>query len=123
MRCLDPEPSERFPTAAHLSVAVEAFLHGDLNLTLRKELADKHATAAAEALARDDLEARREAMRALGRALALDPSHVGAARSLRELLVRPPKDVPPEVEAELQRDRRDEIASTGKIAAFAYLSF
>lgn len=124
MRCIHPEAGERFANANQLSLAVEAFLDGELNLTLRRELADEHAAAAHDALkGRQDLEARRDAMRALGRALALDPNHADAARSLRELLVTPPRDIPREVEVELERDRSDEVASTGKIAGVAYLSF
>jgi serine/threonine protein kinase len=91
------DPRDRFAGTRDLCAAVERYLDGDRDLALRRDLADGHARAAhaaAEKAFKDDLEARKLALREVGRALALDPEHAGALRELSRLLARPPSACP-----------------------------
>ena len=66
---------DRFGSARALGDAVQAYLDGDRDIAVRRELAQRHISAAHAALQRGDGDVgRRDAMRAAGRALALDPT-------------------------------------------------
>ena len=85
------------PTAHEVAARVQAFLDGDRDVAARR------------ALAAADLEsARREpdravAMRAAGRALALDPENREAAELVSRFMLEPPPERPPGLAAELAR--------------------
>jgi serine/threonine-protein kinase len=89
-------PLDRYPTARALSEEVERFLDGDRDLSLRRELGGRHARAAEVAAASDQ---HAEALRNVGRALALDPNNADAVRLLGRLLLHEPAEEPAEVRA------------------------
>ena len=94
-RALALDPAARYPSARALHVAVQAFLDGDRDVAVRKELALGHVDEARAALAntRDEL-GRRKAIRAAGRALALDPDADRRRRHHHHADARAPADDP-----------------------------
>lgn len=82
---------------------VERFLDGDRNHVLRRELAQRHADEARQSLDRiamvgADVEKRHvEALRDVGRALALDPNNSCAVSVLAQLLLHEPQELPADV--------------------------
>ena len=118
---------QRFATARQLGTAVQRFLDGNRDLALRKQLARKELAAANHALALgDDSSHRRDALRAAARALALDPTDRDPADLVGRLMIESPAEVPPEVEAELERIDLESLRSSarfGLVAAAAYLIF
>lgn len=121
-RATAPSPDERMPTARDLATAIRAYLDGDRDLARRRELAQAHADAAANALAGGD-SGRGDAMREAGRALALDPTCDAAQRLLGRLLLDPPSRPLPAVQASVDAER----LVTGQVqlrsAARVYLAF
>jgi serine/threonine protein kinase len=122
---LDPE--QRPASARALGDAVQAYLDGDRDLARRTELARSHLAEANTALARSDSDDdRRAAMRAAGHALALDPTSVEAADIVTALVLKPPHDVPAEVELALDRIDTETGREHGRLAALSlvgYLAF
>jgi eukaryotic-like serine/threonine-protein kinase len=111
------EPNERFGSARALYEAVDRFLAGEQDLERRKELARTHARLAAAA------KDRSEAMREVGRALALDPANVEAVRTLLGMMADPPSVIPAEVEEALERRAERSILDLVPLATFSYLAF
>jgi eukaryotic-like serine/threonine-protein kinase len=113
------EPADRFANAREMHAAIERFLDGERDTERRRELADTHAEAAGEALDQaarggpDAEEQRSRAMRELGAALALDPTHQQAIDATVRALLTAPEELPPAAEAELRtvmyRDRRQSV--------------
>jgi hypothetical protein len=75
---------------------------------------------AREALATD---ARARAVRAAGRALALDPSSTEAAELVSHLVLSPPKHVPAELLGELDAKRSKELVTHARGAALGLSTF
>ncbi len=102
------EPKDRFASAREMQKTLENFMHGDTDSTVRKGMSMTHARTAVEAAQRaqfagaDVAEARREAMREVGRALAFDPTNTEAMRVLTEIVTSPTKDIPSEAKAEVR---------------------
>jgi eukaryotic-like serine/threonine-protein kinase len=89
----------RYANARELANAVDAYLAGDRDMELRRELARSHlelARAAAERARQDDgaPSDRSVALAEVGRALALAPSDADAMALLVSLLTEPPRVVP-----------------------------
>src|SRR6185369_5489606 len=95
--------ARRIATARDLASGVQRFLDGDRDLARRHELAGAHLEAARIAFAETD---RATAMRAAGRALALDPSLTAAAELVARLMLEPPKTIPAEVIKKIDEDDR-----------------
>ena len=118
IRATRRDPDERFQTARELRDAIESYLEGHQHQQRRKKMADVHAQAARDAHveARDQPERAEQlhthAMREAGLALALDPDHEGALRTVIDLLVKPPAGLPPEAARALTRSR-GKLASLG----------
>lgn len=92
---------DRYRSVAELREAIERYLDGDRDLERRRALAGEAAATARAAHDRalaGDATARAAALAALGRALALDPTHAEAQRLVMELMVAPPREMPAEVE-------------------------
>jgi hypothetical protein len=102
------EPKDRFASARDMQKALENFMHGDTDSTVRKGMSMTHARAAVEAAQRAQLagadvaEARREAMREVGRALAFDPTNAEAMRVLTEIVTSPTTEIPNEAKTEVR---------------------
>lgn len=101
------DPRDRYASARDLHDAVERFLDGDRNVEVRGQMALRYAHAAEEAAKRavaggpGSEDARREALREVARALALDPTNAEAMRALGRIVTEPPSSVPGEVEEEM----------------------
>jgi len=127
-RATAKERAGRFASAGELLDAVERYLDGDRDLERRRAMASALATDAdadaAKALGGDDA-ARAAAMRGVGQALALDAGNVSALRTFVRLLVEPPREVPPEVEARMHEDsvaRRLQFYRGGAAACAVWLA-
>jgi serine/threonine protein kinase len=126
VRATAMDREQRFATARQLGSAVQRFLDGNRDLVVRQELARSELLAAREAMADGTPRSRQTAMRSAARALALDPTNREAVDLVGRLMLEPPKETPPEVEAELaQMDRHAWETSTrfGTVGALAYLAF
>ena len=123
------DPADRYPSVRALVDDVERFLDGDRDLARRKELAAQHAERATNAALRaaeggaESATARSEAIREVNRALALDATHAGALSTMLGMLLDPPKETPPEAEAELQKTVAHERRTSVRIGSRAYLSW
>jgi hypothetical protein len=121
------EASARYESARALGNAVQAFLDGDRDHERRVELAAQHVAEARAHLAKGDDEAhRREAMRAAGRALALDPTAAEAGELVTRLMLEPPKEFPVEVTNAIESRDAEAAKRQGRLAAIsmvAYLAF
>ena len=118
------EPAGRFGSARALGDAVLAFLEGDRDLAARAALAKLHIAQARAALAGgEDEPHRRAAMRAAGRALALDPTAAEAADLVTHLMLNPPRHVPAEVEHEIDRIDTASARHQGRLAMFSMLGY
>jgi serine/threonine-protein kinase len=121
------DPAARYPGARELSNAVERYLDGDRNVELRRDLAAAHVEAAKKALAEASgggeaaREARIEALREVGSALALDPRNAEALATMAQLLTDVPEEIPREAEAELAANADAARRRAAKSGAGRYL--
>jgi tRNA A-37 threonylcarbamoyl transferase component Bud32 len=123
-RATATEIAARFTSARALGGAVQAFLDGDRDVAARKELAQHHIAEARAALASGDSDdARRTAMRAAGKALALDPTATDAAELVGQLMLAPPRHVPEEVVHRLEEIDVATGRTQGKIGAIAMTGY
>ncbi len=107
----------RIANARELAERVERYLDGERDEARRRELASAHVEKAA-AIDMRTPSGRADAMRELGRALALDPSHEPALRALARALTDLPDEVPPEARAAIDRartERRVQMARTSAV--------
>ncbi len=126
---LAQKPEDRYRDARALHDAVERFLDGERDLAARRIKAAEHATAVFEALSETEhaspeaeLAARRNAMKEIGKALALDPENGDVLGVLAQLLDQDPKMTPPEVEAALDLGERVRLRKVAKFGAAVYFS-
>jgi len=118
------DPGARFGSARAIGGAVQAFLDGDRDVAARAALARQHIAEARAALAAgEDERHRRTAMRAAGRALALDPTASEAADLVTHLMLKPPRTVPDEVEHELAAQDNESARHQGRLAALSMLGY
>jgi serine/threonine-protein kinase len=113
----------RTATARALGDAIQRYLDGDRDLELRRDLAQRELERARGALAADRSD---DAMRAAGRAMALDPRAQEPAALVARLMVTPPDVTPPEVEREMLRldERAQQMqAKAGSLAIVVYFAF
>lgn len=106
------------PSARQLATGVQHYLDGDRDLARRRELARAAVTTARAALAehRDD-----DAMRAAGRALALDPSSP-AAEIVSRLMLEPPDESSPELADRLRDSDAERTRRHARHATWMWLS-
>jgi eukaryotic-like serine/threonine-protein kinase len=114
---LTAAPSSR-PSARELADRVQRYLDGDRDLEQRRKLANEQHAVARAALATGD---RGRAMHAGGRALALDPESA-AAELVTQLMLEPPRDPPPALQAEILATDAADIRRHARRAAIAYFS-
>ncbi len=115
------DPEER-PTARELADRVQAYLDGDRDVVRRRALAAEQLVFAKDALSGDQPDARITALRAAGRAIALDPDQLGAAELVSSLLLEPPKEIPRELEVSLNEAEQRISRDRSKKAIYAYSS-
>jgi serine/threonine-protein kinase len=125
VRATRVDRADRPASARELSETIERYLDGDRDLELRRELADRHAALAGAAAdqAQADLEARRRALREVGRALALDPGHAGALRTFVRLLTEPPRELPPSAQRDFALVRMHGQSAAAATGFWAYASW
>ncbi len=113
-RATSPDPAVRYPTARALYDAVEAYLGGDRDLSLRRKLASEHLARAQEMLTRALAghiapEEMAEALRDAGRAVVLAPEDPRAVGVLVRLLTEPPEELPPEVDEQVLQQSAERL--------------
>jgi len=118
-RATQVAPAARFESARALGDAVQAYLDGDRDVARRQTMAVDLVWAARAML---DEGRRAESMRAAGRALALDPESSEAAQLITALVLEPPKQPPPELEATLDAAEAAGVRKHAKTAIGAYLA-
>lgn len=116
------DPALRFSSASALAEAVEHVLTGQRDEERRRALAAEAVAVASEA-AFETLAGRTAALRALGRALALEPTNGEALRLLAAVLASQPDQTPPEAvrrlaEAQQARDRGTTRANAVRLATW-----
>jgi serine/threonine-protein kinase len=122
------DPRDRYQTARDLHEDVERYIEGDRDVILRRTMSHEQAARAAELATRaragaDSASVHSQAMAAVGRALALDPSNREALGTLVELLTVPPPDVPPEAAVEIRAAERSldrPRSRSGTVAVLAW---
>ncbi len=127
VRATAPRREDRYATARELHDAIERFLEGDRDVRLRAELAEQHLAMARRAIggrsstASASAEARRDALRQAGRALALQPENVEAGELLASMMLTSPDDVPDEVLRASSELGEKEQLRLGRIGLFVVL--
>jgi len=122
------DPDHRLASARELSDTIERFLDGDRDAQRRRELAEDHLTRAETATARalangpDAVDARRQAMQEVSRALALDPTNEQASDAMLQLLLSPPPEMPAEAREELHATTLEAVRTIGWAGGFGFLS-
>ena len=119
VRATASDPAERIQTARALHDAIEAYLDGERDQQMRRELVERHLGLAREAMMQssEDLEAHKRALRETGRALAIVPDHPEAKKLILELFASTPKVAPPEVEAAIEAERTHQARLSAKTGA------
>ena len=114
----------RIGSARALGDAVQRFLDGDRDLSLRRDLAGREVAEANAALARGNTDDHRSAaIRAAARALALDPHAREPAELLGRLMLESPARTPREVERELEELDREEMRMQARLGSWALASY
>jgi serine/threonine-protein kinase len=125
-------PGDRHASARELADAVDAYLSGDRDIELRRTLAKAHLDRARESAARAQrpdapMSERANALREVGRAVALDPTNDGGLQMLVTMLMEPPKEPPAEVLATVEAARADQqrrmLPRVSAIYAVSWLVF
>ncbi len=111
------------PTARALADGVQKYLDGDRDLERRRALAEELLASARVELESDDLARRGVAMKAAGRALALDPESEEAAALVAKMMIEPPKQLPPELVKKLDESDDAEDLFQRKRASKSLLSY
>jgi eukaryotic-like serine/threonine-protein kinase len=112
--------ADRYPSARALADEIEAYLDGERSMELRRQMASQHLADALVQLGLGSAPARRDALRSIGRALALEPEEPQALRALYSLLAEPPRETPAEVQAEIAAQQRVQQRLTARTSAAGY---
>ncbi len=127
VRATHPDPELRVASAREISDAIERYLDGDRDLTARKAKAEAHAARAEEAahaaLESEDESERKLVAQEAGRALALDPTHVGARRTLLSLFTRPPRTMPKQARESFDKAMEQRHARLARASAIPMLLY
>jgi len=124
-RATRKEPSERVATARELHEAIESYLDGDRDRTMRQALAQVHLQQAQSWINASESESadyskRSHAMQSLARAIALDPTDQGAMALIFKVLSTPTRDIPQEAQAALQASSFTQIRLASRAGAITY---
>jgi serine/threonine-protein kinase len=125
------DPEDRLATTRAIHDAVEAFLDGDRDLQMRRALAESHSASARAAYessvdpraeGASATEKRADALREVGKALALDSTNRDALRTLVRLLAEPPRQIPREVDDARKVSLLRQMRAGALLAAVAYFA-
>ena len=123
------DPFWRYANARELADAVEGYLDGERDEERRKVLAEAHVAKAkslvAEAEDAQKPNLRTEALREVGRALVLDPTHASALALLEILITQAPDEPSPEAReeiAKMERNQRRAVLHSATIRNALWLS-
>jgi serine/threonine protein kinase len=126
LRAIASRRTDRIASARALYEELELYLDGDRERARRRELSDAYADAAAPRATaalegRDpDNQAREQAMRDVGNALALDPGNRRALRTMTRLMVHPPRETPKDALAAMEDSRLELMRVTARMGAFVF---
>jgi serine/threonine-protein kinase len=123
---LTRDRTKRLASAQAMREALEHYLDGDRDVARRRALASELAASASKATERvlaGDEPQRVEALRDVGRALALDAENHDALRTFVRLLLAPPRDVPAEVKARLAAEEDAQLRSGARGGIRAYVTW
>ena len=130
MRATATKSAARFASAREMYEAIERYRDGERDHEMRARSAEQHAREAS-ALAKRALGGncvseerdRAAAMRALGRALALNPRHEQAKKTLARLLLEPPKEPISDAEADVRRSYEESSRDGSRAGVLSYGSW
>ncbi len=111
------------PSARVLADRVQRYLDGDRDLEQRRALATELITSAQQDLDSGDPARRGSALKAAGRALALDQGSEPAAALVVRLMLEPPPVMPPELAKRLADVDQQQVSKQGTRAGMALLSY
>jgi eukaryotic-like serine/threonine-protein kinase len=122
MAALVEDPAAR-PSARGLADRIGRYLDGDRDVERRRALAAEQLAAARAVLEGGAPAERSRALAAAGRALALDPESKDAATLVTQLILEPPRELPPELVGQLAEHDRQAIARHTAFAARALSAY
>jgi serine/threonine-protein kinase len=111
--------SSKRPTARELAEKITQYLDGDRDVERRRALAAENLGSARELLATGK---RGEAMRAAGRALALDPESKAAAELVSSMMMEPPAEPPAELVATVDKNETEQAKNRARKGITGVLS-
>jgi len=114
-KALSPEAGDR-PTARELADGIQRYLDGDRDVERRRALSVVELASAHAALEGGNIAKRAEAIRAAGRALALDPESRGAAQLITRLMLEPSASHPEQLSADLANSESAQQQKQGRVA-------
>jgi serine/threonine-protein kinase len=110
---------QRYEDCRSMHDDLQAYLDGDRDLALRRDMADDLARTAISQLDEAAGLNRQAVLRDLVAALALEPTHGAALRGLRRLLSEPPAEPPPDVVHRLAELEDEHLAAVSKPASWS----
>jgi serine/threonine protein kinase len=118
-------PADRYSSVADLRRDLDAFLDGERNVEVRRDLAAHHVRIAEQSLRRTNLEPndRACALREAGKALALQPENPRAREVIQRLFSDVPAEVPDAVNREVAREVDAEERIAARTGAILYGAF
>ena len=127
-RSLSVNPRRRYPSARDFHDDLDGYLAGERDVEVRREAAERHAQDAEDETSRaltldskDALASRRRALRAVNRALALDPANERALDCFVRMIQTPPAFTPDEVEKRIEAAHLLEVRKVARVAGLASL--
>jgi len=127
VKATSSRPDARYESMRAVADALQSFLDGEADRARQVQESEQE-SAAALAIARgpeggiDEVERRQEAVRAVGRALALNPHNQTAIEAMVELVSKPMVRDPDGVQRLADDANNDRTRRLGKVAAIAYLA-
>lgn len=124
LRATQRKPEERFASARELHDALQGYLEGGRDIEMRRQMAQRQVEHAHKLAAQAldfgaTAEGHGEAMQALGRVIALDPTHEPTLDWIARLMIEPVGEPPPEFLEHLQKQRDDLNMLKAKNGAWA----
>lgn len=114
------EPSARPASARALAEQIEGYLDGERDAHRRLELCEEHMLAAQR---HREAGALSDALRELGRAIALVPTHTAALVALHQLMTELPSEAPPEAQRELAALRASHALGSARTSTIRLLTW